>query len=139
MLDALDWKGYMAVILLKNGVPAQNSGRQTPASDTKRWLNEQNCRSGGTDFKIVLEPALATIQASIAAGSNLHVPESDHPPHRWKGGNFNHYVRVQQQAKTYDAAVFTYSSGSGADTTVTERLSCENRGIFRNVRETHRI
>ena len=102
VLDALDWKDCAAVILFNNGVPAQNSGRQTPASDTnrksiKRWLHEQNCRSGGTDFKIVLEPALATIQA-IAAGSNLHVPEGDHPPHRWKGGSFNQPLRESPAA-----------------------------------------
>ena len=72
VLDALGWKDYAAVILVNHSVSAQHSGHQTPASDAsrnsiKRWMNEQNFRSGGTDFKIVLDPAFATIQ--VAAGS----------------------------------------------------------------------
>ena len=139
VLDTLDWKDYVAVILFNHGVSAQYSTRLTPASEVNKdgiisWLNVQNFRSGGTNFKIALDAAFATIQASIAAGSTSMCQKAIiFLTDGTADMSNNDYLSVQQQSQTYDAVMFTYALGSGADTTVTKRLSCENRGIFYNV------
>ena len=39
--------------------------------------------------------------------------------------------RCQLIAATKGVALFTYALGSGADTTVTRRLACENKGAWK--------
>ena len=139
VLDTLDWKDYVGVILFHHGLSGLYSERLVPASDVnrnsiKRWLDDQNFRSGGTDFNVALNAAFDIFQASIAAGETSMCQKAiiflTDGTAEMSNDNF---VSVQQQSVTYDAVVFAYALGSGADTTVTKRLSCENRGIFYQV------
>lgn len=102
------------------------------AGDWRAWA------SGGTSFQEALlgvdmeKPgAFKVIQDSVAAQSTsmcqkiimlltdgqAEFTDSD-------------FARAKQLAKSYDAVLFTYALGNGADTTKTKRLACENRGIF---------
>ena len=38
------------------------------------------------------------------------------------------FARTKQRAEASSVAIFSYALGSGADTTITKRLACENQG-----------
>ena len=80
---------------------AQYSEHLTPASDTnrdsmKRCLNEQNFRSGGTDFKIAVDAG----STSMCQKAIIFLTDGTTAMSK------NHNVSVQQQVQTFHAGVF---------------------------------
>eukprot|EP00437_Effrenium_voratum_P020749 CAMPEP_0181445630 /NCGR_PEP_ID=MMETSP1110-20121109/25687_1 /TAXON_ID=174948 /ORGANISM="Symbiodinium sp., Strain CCMP421" /LENGTH=715 /DNA_ID=CAMNT_0023569681 /DNA_START=39 /DNA_END=2186 /DNA_ORIENTATION=+ len=139
VLDTLDWKDYATVILFNHGIAAQYSSNMVAVSDTQRgnmqrWLESQNWQQGSTNFKVALNEAFSTIQRSVAAGTTSMCQKAiiflTDGEAEFLDSDFRN---IQEQSVTYDTVLFTYALGSGADTTVTKRLACENRGIFYNV------
>eukprot|EP00439_Symbiodinium_sp_Y106_P082272 s482_g21.t1 len=139
VLDTLDWKDYATVILFNHGIAAQYSSNMVAVSDTQRgnmqrWLESQNWQMGSTNFKVALNEAFSTIQRSVAAGTTSMCQKAiiflTDGEAEFLESDFRN---IQEQSVTYDTVLFTYALGSGADTTVTKRLACENRGIFYNV------
>ena len=127
------------MILFNHGIAAQYSSNMVAVSDTQRgnmqrWLESQNWQMGSTNFKVALNEAFSTIQRSVAAGTTSMCQKAiiflTDGEAEFLESDFRN---IQVQSVTYDTVLFTYALGSGADTTVTKRLACENRGIFYNV------
>lgn len=136
VIDTLEWKDYATIILFNNAISAQYSQQLVPMFDEERtkaktWLNSQSWEMGGTNFKTALDAAFNAISRSVSAGTTsmcqkailfltdgqADFTESD-------------FASIQSRSQEFSVALFTYALGSGADTTITRRLACENSGIF---------
>ncbi|CAE8617388.1 unnamed protein product [Polarella glacialis] len=142
ILNTLVWKDFATIILFNNDIAAVYSDVLVPVTNTNRecmlkWLDEQNWKSGGTNFRVPIEKVFAVIEASVTAGKTstcqravmfltdgqAEFDEAD-------------FLQAQQMSSEWDTAWFTYALGSGANTAVTKRLACDNKGIFYPVSDT---
>lgn len=136
VIDTLEWKDWATVILFNHGIAAQYSQQLRPMLDEERskmksWLNDQIWSQGGTDFQTALSEAFAVIERSVSAGDTsmcqkgmLFLTDGE--------ADFTEYdfAQTQRKALQFSVALFTYALGSGAQTYITHRLACENKGIF---------
>ena len=117
-------------------IEAQYSRQLLPMSDQERakvktWLNSQRWDAGSTNFQAAIGEAFAVIERSVSAGTTsmcqkailfLTDGEADFTD--------QDFAETQRKALRFSVSLFTYALGSGADTSVTRRLACENKGIF---------
>ncbi|CAE8651652.1 unnamed protein product [Polarella glacialis] len=142
ILNTLVWKDFATIILFNSGIAAVYSDVLVPVTNKNRecmlkWLDEQNWKHGGTNFKVPIEKVFAVIEASVTAGKTstcqravmfltdgqAEFDEAD-------------FLQAQQKSSEWDTAWFTYALGSGVDTSVSKRLACDNKGIFYPVSDT---
>lgn len=136
VIDTLEWKDYATIILFNDGIAAQYSNNLVPMFDAERinaknWLENQIWAQGGTNFRTSLNTAFDVISSSVRAGTTsmcekaiLFLTDGE--------ADFSEadYERIKGYSTEMSVALFTYALGSGADTTVTRRLACENKGIL---------
>ncbi|CAE8612896.1 unnamed protein product [Polarella glacialis] len=127
ILSTLVWKDFATIILFNSGIASVYSDVLVPVTNTNRenmlnWLDEQNWKLGGTNFKVPIEKVFTVIEASVTAGKTstcqravmfltdgqAEFDEAD-------------FLQAQQKSSEWDTAWFTYALGSGASTTVTKR------------------
>ncbi|CAE8654690.1 unnamed protein product, partial [Polarella glacialis] len=142
ILNTLVWKDFATIILFNRGIAAVYSDVLVPVTNTNRecmlkWLDEQEWMSGGTNFRVPIEKVFAVIEASVTAGKTstcqravMFLTDGE--------AEFDEadFLQAQQMSSEWDTVWFTYALGSGANTVVTKRLACDNKGIFYPVSDT---
>ncbi|CAE8646284.1 unnamed protein product [Polarella glacialis] len=142
ILNTLVWKDFATIILFNRGIASVYSEVLVPVTNTNRenmlkWLDEQNWKMGGTNFKVPIEKVFTVIEASVTAGKTstcqravmfltdgqAEFDEAD-------------FLQAKQKSSEWDIAWFTYALGTGANTKITKRLACDNKGIFYPVSDT---
>eukprot|EP00913_Durusdinium_trenchii_P032996 g30891.t1 len=131
------WKDFADIILFNGGIVAEYAPQGLVSmTDSERknmqaWLNNHNWDSSQQHGAQPLNAAFSVISKSVSSGSTsmcqkailfLTDGEADFSE--------SDFSSTRAQAEQHSVAIFTYALGSGADTTITKRLACENKGIF---------
>eukprot|EP00930_Biecheleria_cincta_P028540 TRINITY_DN19922_c0_g1_i1.p1 TRINITY_DN19922_c0_g1~~TRINITY_DN19922_c0_g1_i1.p1 ORF type:complete len:791 (-),score=91.88 TRINITY_DN19922_c0_g1_i1:397-2769(-) len=147
ILDTLTWKDFATILLFNHGVKSVYSNRLVAVTDARRaamntWVDSGVLTSGGgTNFQAALldefSGAFKIIADSVQSGDTsmcqkiiMFLTDGE--------ASFTEedFSTTRRLATQYDTIIFSYALGSGADTTTTKRLACENRGIFYPVADT---
>lgn len=140
ILDTLSWKDFTTVILFNGAIHAVFSDLLQPVTDALRtniqtWVDSCfDWSSGGTNFVAAIDHAFTVIENSVAAAQTSMCQKAilflTDGQATYTEDNFQ---TTRQKALRFDTILFTYALGSGADTGVTKRLACENKGVFYSV------
>ncbi|CAE8603801.1 unnamed protein product [Polarella glacialis] len=142
ILNTLVWKDFATIILFNHAIASVYSDVLVPVTNTNResmlnWLDEQNWKMGSTNFKAPIEKVFTVIEASVTAGKTSTCQRAvmflTDGQAAFDEADF---LQAQQKSLEWDIAWFTYALGTGANTTVTKRLACDNKGIFYPVSDT---
>ena len=120
-----------------------SSGERKPNSNEDNvnkiltWVdsNGNNWKGGGTNFEAAFAAAFDIIKRSVDGGQTSMCQKAILFMTDGEDSSFTNdkFAVVKDKATKYDAFVFGYALGSGADTVAPKRLACENRGIYYQV------
>jgi len=135
ILDTMTWKDFATIILFNNGVKAVYSETMVPLTDANRnamfqWCDMQTWRGGGTNFAAPIERAFEILEKSTLGGQTSMCQKAIMFLTDGEDDSYSDYSFLQSKATAFDAIVFTYALGTGADTSKTKRMACMNRGVF---------
>jgi len=148
ILDTLSWKDFASIVLFNGYVAGVYSNRLVSVTDANRqrmkdWVDSgsMSWEDGSTNFVDalfqedaslpgafgLLSASVAEKQTSMCQKAIMFLTDGE--------ADFSEsdYAKAVRKSEELDAVIFTYALGSGADTSVTKRLACENRGIFYQV------
>ena len=142
VIDALTIGDHFGVVEFNSGAQTLNpGGRLLQATvenkDTMKALVDGLVAGGSTNFYAAFEEAFDLIDASTAyeASSNCHTAILFLTDGVMSDGYTESqvYNLINQRNAAYDATVFTYSLGSGADDVIPKAIACETGGIWAGI------
>mmetsp|Transcript_34583 Transcript_34583/g.64529 ORF Transcript_34583/g.64529 Transcript_34583/m.64529 type:complete len:847 (+) Transcript_34583:126-2666(+) len=133
VLDTLTWNDEVGFVLFNSGV--RDTYPLTHCNDANRaamktWAEDNIVQGGGTNFILPLEEAFTMIEGSSSSACTKTILFLTDGIAEFTESDF---LYVEDKATTNNVVLFTYALGSGADTSVTQRLACDNDGIHYSV------
>lgn len=133
VLNTLTWQDRVMIIMFNSGVASKSSSELQLVTDEHReqleyWI-EGKSPEGGTNFIAPLNAGLDVLTASDARCNKVILFMTDGEAEF----SDSDYTTVKNKAVENDIVIFGYALGSGANTEVTKRVSCESEGVFHQV------